>query len=135
MSLTVYAEARGESYAGKIAVGSVILERVDHRKWDGQTIQEVCLWPAQFSCYLKSDPNFKMLLDISHNWDREASLNKILAQCWTLSTGMIDGSIPRDPELAAAHCCQYLTTAAKRGCDWWKDMKLVKKVGHHEFYA
>lgn len=36
MGLTIYGEARGELTAGKIAVGSIILERVDHRDWDGK---------------------------------------------------------------------------------------------------
>ena len=41
LCLTIYAEARGEPREGKIAVGSVILERVDHRNWDGKNIKEV----------------------------------------------------------------------------------------------
>jgi spore germination cell wall hydrolase CwlJ-like protein len=45
MALTIYGEARGEAKEGKVAVGSVILERVEHRRWDGETIPEVCLMP------------------------------------------------------------------------------------------
>lgn len=69
MALTIYGEARGESTEGKIAVGSVILERVDHRLWDGRTIQEVCLRKWQFSCFLENDRNFGRLLNIAENWD------------------------------------------------------------------
>jgi hypothetical protein len=61
MGLTIYGEARGEIDEGKIAVGTVILERVDKQGWMGKTIQEVCLKPYQFSCYLPSDPNFPKL--------------------------------------------------------------------------
>lgn len=135
MGLTIYAEARGEITAGKIGVGTVILERVDHRAWDGQTIMEVCLWPYQFSCYLPEDPNRRKLFVISKNWEDAMTLDPALNDCFGIASGLIDGQIPRDPELAAAHCCQYLTTTAKAGAAWWKKMNFVKKLGAHEFYA
>ena len=59
--LTIYGEARGELNVGRIAVGSVILERIDLQGWMGKTIQQVCLMPYQFSCYLPDDPNFHWL--------------------------------------------------------------------------
>jgi spore germination cell wall hydrolase CwlJ-like protein len=45
LALTIYGEARKKSREGKIAIASVVLERVEHRNWDGQTIKEVCLMP------------------------------------------------------------------------------------------
>jgi hypothetical protein len=135
MGLTIYAEARGEITVGKIGVGTVILERVDHRAWDGNTIMEVCLWPYQFSCYLPGDPNRRKLYVISINWDDAMTLDPALNDCYGIASGLIDGTIPRDPELALANCCQYLTTAAKTGADWWVKMRFLKKMGAHEFYA
>jgi len=41
MGLCIEREAGGEPREGKIAVATVILERVDHRSWDGKTIKEV----------------------------------------------------------------------------------------------
>ena len=135
MGLTIYAEARGEIRAGRIAVGTVILERVDHREWDGKTIEEVCLWPYQFSCYLPRDPNRIQLFRIAQNFAFHYRQSLPLSQCADIAKGLIDGTIPRDPDLAAVHCCQYLTTAAKKDVDWWKAMQFVKKIGAHEFYA
>ncbi len=143
MGLTIYAEARGELFTGQVCVGTVILERVDHRTYDGNTIQEVCLWPKQFSCYLSSDNEYPMIYDIAHRWDSEIAVNKVLVQCFDIATRLISGALPRDKDLAAAHCCQYVTTQWRRYVDanpskgerWWASMKLIKIVGHHEFYG
>ena len=138
MSLTLYAEARGESQDGKIAVGSVILERVDHRDWDGKTIQDVCLKPYQFSCYLPGDPNFEGLRMIAKDWDNKIKSSVSLAACYQVASSMIDGIIPRTKEISESHCCQYLTTALRKSklCpEWVKKMKLILTEGHHEFYA
>jgi spore germination cell wall hydrolase CwlJ-like protein len=135
MGLTIWAEARGEIEAGKIAVGTVILERVDKKGWMGKTIMDVCLMPYQFSCFLQSDPNRRTMYVYAKNWLDAISEDNALRDCYEVALGMLGGIIPRDPELAAAHCCQYLTTAAKANVDWWKEMKFIKKIGAHEFYA
>lgn len=133
MALTIYGEARGESYDGKVAVGSVILERVDHRKWDGDTIHEVCLMPYQFSCYLPGDPNFHALRLIAQDWETKAMRSMAMSECYQIATGLIDGIIPRTPEIAANHCCQYKTKKASAA--WAKKMKVILTVSQHEFYA
>lgn len=135
LALAIYGEARGEPTEGKIAVGSVVLERVDHRGWDGRTIHEVCLKKYQFSCFDPRDPNQGKLLHIAENWDAEMVTDAALNDCYGIASGLIDGRIPRTPEIAAAHCCQYLTRAAKKDVEWWKDMELVLTVREHEFYA
>jgi hypothetical protein len=135
MGLTVYGEARGENRAGRIAVATVILERVEHRDWDGKTIEDVCLWPYQFSCYLPKDPNRAKLLMIAKDWNYHVLIDKPLTDCFYIARGVFDGTIPGDQDIANAHACQYLTTAAKKSADWWQSMKLVKKIESHEFYA
>lgn len=133
--LTVYAEARGESNAGRIAVATVILERVDKQGWMGKDIEEVCLMPFQFSCYLVSDPNRPKLLLIAKNFKTRLAEDRVLSDCFNAFHNVAAGIVPRDPDLAKAHCCQYLTTQAKAGVDWWKKMKFIKKIGSHEFYS
>lgn len=137
LSLTVYAEARGEQRNGKIAVGSVILERVDHRAWDGKTIQEVCLWPLQFSAFntedkehhIKEDPNRKILLDIARNWDREIASNTVLQECFWVAQSLIAGGIERHP-IALDYFNPHVITPA-----WAKDKQFVATIGNHEFYV
>lgn len=137
MAMTIWGEARGEPRDGKIAVGSVILERVEHRKWDGQTIKEVCFWPYQFSCYLDADPNVRHLMSFAADFDQAAKENKALAECYEVAQGILDGSIPRDADIVRENACQYLTSWCKKvmTVPWWKDYKFVKKIGGHEFYA
>lgn len=135
LALTIYGEARGEPPQGKIAVGSVVLERVDHRDWDGKTIPEVCLKKYQFTCFDPRNRNYGKLLQIAENWDAAIATDPALSDCYGIALGLIDGTIPRTPEIAASHCCQYLTKAGKKDVVWWTKMKLVLTVRTHEFYA
>jgi len=139
MGLTMYAEARGENRAGRVAVGTVILERVDHRKWDGENIMDVCLLPYQFSCYLPRDPQRAKLALIAKDFPFHYRKSLPLQQCTDISRGLMDGTIPRDPELAAAHCCQYMNPkTAEPGQEarlLKSGMKIIKDVGAHRFYA
>lgn len=135
MALTIYGEARGESDAGKIAVGSVILERVDHRDWDGKTIKEVCFKRKQFSCYNENDPNYGKLLAIAENWEASLATNPALNDCYTIALGLINGNIPRNTLIAAANCCQYMTASVVDKTTWDDNMKVVARIGHHVFFA
>ncbi len=135
MALTIYGEARGESAEGKIAVGSVILERVDHRGWDGKTIPEVCLKRKQFSCFNENDPNYGKLLNIAENWDAAMATDMALNECWGIAVGLISGNIDRTPEIAAAHCCQYATRTGRQAVNWDDKMEIVIEIGGHVFLA
>ena len=138
MGLTIYGEARGEICAGKIAVGSVILERVDHRDWDGDSIQEVCLMPYQFSCFLPNDPNYKALKMIADNWQEKYLRSNDLQDCYHCACDLIAGRTLRTADIEANHATQYLTTALRKSkaCPGWvKKMKLVATIGNHEFYS
>jgi hypothetical protein len=134
-ALTIYGEARGESTEGKIAVGSVILERVDHRNWDGKTIPEVCFKPWQFSCYNERDPNYPKLLHIAERWDSEMAVNESLNECFGIALGLISANIDRTPEIAENHCCQYATDRGAANVKWDDGMRVVTKIGQHTFYA
>jgi N-acetylmuramoyl-L-alanine amidase len=133
MALTIYGEARGEKYEGKVAVGSVILERVDHRDWDGKNIHEVCLMPYQFSCFLPDDPNFQALKLIADDWDNKIKQSQSLRDCLNITGLLLTQSINRTPEIAKYHATQYKTIKCEAA--WSKKMKLVATIGNHTFYA
>jgi len=150
LGLNIEREASGESREGRIAVATVTLERVDHRKWDGNTIQEVILWPWQFSWTMpeaeKGCSYYKehgpMYYDhavwIAANWVEAYAHDETLRECAAVASGMLQGTIPRDPDLAAVHCCQYLNpkTAAGTRVKWIKaGMKPVKIIANHEFFV
>ena len=80
LARTLWGEARGEGTAGMQAVAHVILNRVkiaqektkvesfgtseQERKksyWWGNNVIQVCQKPYQFSCWNRSDPNFRKL--------------------------------------------------------------------------
>lgn len=137
MGLCIYLEAANQPKAGRIAVGTVILERVEHRRWDGDTVKDVILWPAQFSWTLSTDRQYIKAVNIAKNWDRYNAEEIALRGCCEIAQGLLDGTIDRDPDLAAAHCCQYLnpvTAAATR--DKWlaAGMRSIKTIKDHEFF-
>lgn len=77
--LTLLAEARGEGDAGIYAVACVIEQRSRERN---KSLKEVCLQPAQFSCWNsrsfsdlefllnKKGPIFDYTLRVVNNWDQ-----------------------------------------------------------------
>ncbi|MFA6290133.1 MAG: cell wall hydrolase [Victivallales bacterium] len=133
LGLVDYGESRGEPREGQIAVGTVILERVDHRDWDGKTIKEVCLLPYQFSCLLPDDPNFKQLALIASGFEAALMKSSVLTGCHEIAKGLLDGTIPRNPLLAEHHCMQYKVVGCKAA--WADKMRLILIIGHHEFYV
>jgi N-acetylmuramoyl-L-alanine amidase len=69
---TIWGEARGEGLAGMQAVAFVILNRVEVAEvnggyWWGNTILQVCHKPYQFSCWNKTDPNFKKVIAVTES--------------------------------------------------------------------
>jgi hypothetical protein len=118
---------------GKIAVGTIILERVDHRDWDGKTINEVCLKAQQFSCWDPTDPNRPQLEKIIKNWTHEMANNAALSSCYGIAEGLITGRIPRTKEIKEAHATQY----CRVDCHpyWEKKYRKVLTVEDHNFFA
>jgi hypothetical protein len=154
--LNIEREASGEPYAGRVAVGTVTLERVDHRTWDGRTLKEVILWPWQFSWTMPEADKayYERAVWIASNWVEAYRTMTALQDCCLIAIGMMSRDIPRDPDVAAAHCCQYLTGHLRASMDqawqderdpakkeringkrWWRTMRHIKTVGAHEFYA
>jgi spore germination cell wall hydrolase CwlJ-like protein len=70
LARTLWGEARGEDGQGMEAVANVVLNRVkvaDDRGgyWWGNDLISVCQKPYQFSCWNRSDPNYRKLLEIT----------------------------------------------------------------------
>jgi N-acetylmuramoyl-L-alanine amidase len=57
LALAIYREARGQDLAGKIAVGCVIRNRVQHPAWYGRNWFDVITKPYQFSSFNLNDRN------------------------------------------------------------------------------
>jgi N-acetylmuramoyl-L-alanine amidase len=135
MALTVWAEARGESREGQIAVAWVIRNRWRNPGWwsrqkgDGipdDTITAVCRDPWQFSCWNPSDPNLFRLLS-PQTLSRTDYLSIL-----TLCRQVLDvESRTADPTGGADHYC---TKAIAKHTRWAKGRKPIAVIGNHQFY-
>jgi N-acetylmuramoyl-L-alanine amidase len=72
LARTLWGEARSEGTAGMEAVAAVVLNRVKTAKalggyWWGNDIIQVCQKPYQFSCWNRSDPSYKKLIEVTEN--------------------------------------------------------------------
>ena len=104
----ISAEARGESYAGQVAVGAVILNRIEHPSFP-DTLAGVVYQPGAFSCLY--DGQFdKPIADSAYSAARDA-LNG-----WDPSGGAIYYYNPK--------------TATNK---WIRSRPIIKKIGKHVF--
>jgi len=133
MGLCIWAEARGEGMEGRIAVGSVILNRVDHRDWDGKTVHEVIMKPWQFS-WLNScppqtytDPQYERCVEIARDFEGAYHDHPTLFVMLEIARNMLDGTIKRNvPSL------EYHTINVKP--KWAAKLKVHKVIDQHIFY-
>lgn len=120
LARTIYGEARSEGLAGMQAVASVVLNRVARGRY-GTGIVGVCLRPYQFSCWLKSDPNYKKLTSPSID-------DKWFTECLKVAEQAVRGDL-EDNTKGATH---YHTTAIRP--KWAAKMTYLGTIGHHKFY-
>lgn len=70
LARTLWGEARGEGAEGMEAVAHIIMNRVSISEkrggyWWGNDVISVCQKPYQFSCWNRSDPNYRKLQDVT----------------------------------------------------------------------
>ena len=88
LARTVFAEARGESHLGRVAVAHVVRNRwLAQKRNSGDTIAETCLKPYQFSCWNNSRSN-----EANHARMLSVTLDdKAFAECYWAALGVILG--------------------------------------------
>ena len=121
---TLYGEARGESYEGKLAVAHVLLNR--WRTNDGQfrkddTLATTCLRHFQFSAWTKGDPNFIHMQTIGPG-------EKPYRECMRAVLEAMDSE---DPTHGSRH---YHTKAMGWPATWGERKTPVYESGRHQFY-
>ncbi len=121
LTLVIYGEARGEPPVGKLAVAHVILNRVAHPCWWGDSIKSVILKPKQFSCFNSSDPNRGLLLRATHTSYYDPS-------SLTVAQLALAGHTT-DPTDGATHYCALSCRPA-----WERDMEFVVRINRHRFF-
>lgn len=135
LALTIYGEARGEFFTGKLAVGQVVLNRVRAESWYGKTIHEVCLKHKQFSCWNENDPNSDKLNEMAERMERDGVQvlfkDDTFRECLTAALMVIEGRC-EDYAMGATH---YLHHSAVDRVSWDDNAELVGAIGNHRFYV
>ncbi len=126
LARTLWGEARGEGTAGMEAVASVVLNRavIAQEKggyWWGNNIIQVCQKPYQFSCWNRSDPNFREVMDVCAGDLHFATALRIAARAVA--------GVLKDPTGGATH----YHAAGASPC-WAKGEKPLTVIGKHIFY-
>ena len=118
VSMTIWGEARSESYAGKSAVASTIWNRANGK---AENMKAVCLAKAQYSCWRKRVFT-QALPDLRKPLDRTA-----WRDCVTLATIMVNGTFL--PDIKAKHYHEASITPK-----WSINMTMLASVDNHVFY-
>ena len=124
-AICIWAEARGEPYEGKVAVGYVIGNRMKDHRWP-DTVAEVVLQPKQFSGVWSHRYSARLLDPVLVD-DEPDTWADCLQAAMDSSCGRLD-----DPTLGATH---FHTTSTR---PWWclaETMKWRATIGNHHFYT
>lgn len=139
VALTIWGECRNEPIEGKVAVAQVIANRKrDPAHRFGQSWQDVCLKPWQFSCWMPQggERNYQRMTEmvdlLSGKQGRVYEATKGLPpfrECYWVALGII-GEDLKDPTNGANHYfASYIDPPS-----WADDEKLTVTIGAHKFY-
>lgn len=133
MAATLWGEARGETYEGKLAIAHVIMNRLKKPGWwsrskddvPDDTVAAVCVDPAQFTCW--HDGQAARVRDRAKNPDLYMG-EFAFRSCLRAALAVLDTPTV-DPTSGATH---YHTAAILPG--WAKTLSPCAAVGSHLFY-
>lgn len=126
LARTLWGEARGDGPQGMEAVAAVILNRVKIAQahggyWWGNDIISVCQKPYQFSCWNRSDPNYRVLQAVT-----EKDLH--FATAVRIARRAVAGTHPDITGGADHYHAKSITP------DWTKGQKPTATIRNHIFY-
>ncbi len=117
-ALTIYLEARGESFAGKMAVAAVIRNRMHHKYHSDGTVKGTVLRRKQFEPWIGRSPE-----EVQFNHSNRKMRESLLA--WELvqdGRNVVDGAVLfYNPTLVSTP-------------RWAEVYQKVAKIGGHEFF-
>lgn len=130
LARTLFGEARNQSTRGMEAVAHVVLNRLAVSKqktifWWGNTIEEICLHPKQFSCWNYSDPNRERILSVTSD-------DPVFKIALEIAEDACAGLLIFDPTKGATH---YYNPSAVQFSPAWAVKEIpLKVIGDHNFY-
>ena len=132
MAATIWGEAEGEPWKGKLAVGWVIKNRVTaNRSYFGKGYVGVVLKRKQFSCFNKT---LKLLRKGKLKHDRVANmlttLDTKMSNCLAAAEATYHG-IEKDPTNGAMW---FVNKRLKGKMRWMRKLEHTVDIGNHSFY-
>lgn len=135
---TIYGEARGSTFADRVAIAHVIMNRVladlwNDRKpdWWGEGIEGVCLKAWQFSCWNANDPNRLVIERAGFDDPLLTECMGIMALVASARTGQRSNSLAADPTFGSTH---YKVRSLPWPKDWGPEKPSTAEIGAHSFY-
>lgn len=129
LARTLYGEARSESERGKQAVANVIVNRANLARSNsryatrfGTGIVGVCKKPSQFSCWNRSDPNYKIITSVTMATAK-------FRECVAIAAKAVNNQLPD----IVGGAVFYHTKAIKPS--WSKNVSPAYTVDSHVFYT
>jgi N-acetylmuramoyl-L-alanine amidase len=121
LALTLWREARGEPYLGRVAVAHSIMNRVRRPSWWGNTVLAVVTKKWQYSSL--TDPKDRQLV----LWPTDTDVR--WRECMEIARGVYSELIP-NPAVGADSYYSDVIPAP-----YWADpKKFVVKIGRHLFF-
>ena len=124
IALTIYGEARGEGFRGRLAVACVLRNRLKAQRW-GLSYFSVCHYPKQFSCWNVTDPNRAKLLAL----EGQPATDPILLECYTLADVLLNESTIKTLSDATHYYADSIAPPK-----WAATGDLVASINHHKFF-
>lgn len=124
LAVVLMGEARGEPIEGRIAVGCVIRNRVQHKTRFGKDYKTEILRPWQFSCFNEKDLNLVLCRKLANGVIAEQALYQ---ETRWIALGIVNNTL-LDLTLGADHYHH------KAIMPWWrKSMQVTAIKGNHIF--
>jgi len=117
-ALTIYLEARGESFAGKMAVAAVIRNRMNHKYHSDGTVRDTVLRAKQFEPWIGRSPE-EVTFDPMNRKMQESLLAWELVQD---GRNVVDGAV------------LFYNPTLVNAPRWAEVNRKVAKIGGHEFF-
>ena len=118
-ALTVYLEARGESFAGKLAVAAVIRNRMKRKYHSDGTVKGTVLRPWQFQPWNRKKPH-QVRFDLNESNMRDSMLAWKMVQD---GRNVVKGAV------------LFYAPRLVRSPRWALQGHMVASIGGHEFYV